>query len=64
MPQWQRSVCPDCMLIWERDLDGAWRYISLVAIPVPAERTCPLCHSNLYVKWVRPLPVLPQEEKA
>jgi hypothetical protein len=62
MPRWERSLCPGCSLIWERNLDGAWRYISLVAVPLPVERGCPMCKSNLRVEWKRPLPVLPAEK--
>jgi len=58
---WERSICPTCSLIWERNLDGAWRYTSLIAVPMPAERSCPLCASHLRVKWIVPLPVLPED---
>jgi hypothetical protein len=63
MTQWQRNMCPDCTLVWEHNLDGAWRYIAMIAIPVPIERVCPLCSSNLSIKWVKPLPTFPQEAK-
>jgi hypothetical protein len=60
---WERNICPDCSYIWERDLDGTWRYISLIAVPVPEERTCPVCNMNMHIKWVSPLPTLPQKQK-
>lgn len=65
MNMWERNLCPDCSLVWERDLDGAWRYIAMVDVPLPAERACPVCRSGMHMQWVRPLPVLPeaQEEK-
>ncbi|MBO0778504.1 MAG: hypothetical protein J2P37_06705 [Ktedonobacteraceae bacterium] len=63
MTPWERCLCPDCTLVWERNLDGAWRYIARIAVPVPAERACPACASNLRVQWMEPLPVLPKDEK-
>ena len=61
MIKWERNFCPNCNLVWERNLDGAWRYISMIAVPVPDDRVCPICSSSLYIQWVRPLPVLPEE---
>ena len=61
MIKWERNLCPDCTLVWERNLDGAWRYISIIAVPVPDERVCPICSSKLYMHWVRPLPLFPED---
>ncbi|MBE3560480.1 MAG: hypothetical protein IMW89_14835 [Ktedonobacteraceae bacterium] len=63
MLHWERCLCPECTLVWERNLDGAWRYIALVAVPLPQERPCPLCASNLSLHWEKPLPALPLTEE-
>jgi hypothetical protein len=34
-----------------------------MAVPLPVEKTCPICASNLYMQWEKPLPVLPDTEK-
>ena len=59
MLHWQRNICPQCTLIWEHNLDGAWRYIAMVAVPLPSERECPVCRNNFSMHWEKPLPVLP-----
>lgn len=64
MALWERCLCPDCSFVWERNLDGAWRYTAMVAVPVPEERACPICASNLHMVWERPLPVLPEDKQA
>src|SRR5258708_17212815 len=63
MIKWERNLCPDCNLVWERNLDDAWRYISVIAVPVPADRVCPICSIKLCMHWVRPLPLLPEESE-
>jgi len=63
MIKWERNFCPDCNLVWERNLDGAWRYISRMAVPVPEDRVCPICSSKLHMHWVRPLPLLPEDSQ-
>jgi hypothetical protein len=63
MLPWERCLCPNCTLIWERNLDGVWRYIALVAVPLPQEKTCPVCASNLSMRWKKALPVLPSVEE-
>jgi hypothetical protein len=63
MNQWERCLCPDCALVWERNLDGAWRYTALIDVPLPAERSCPICASNLFMVWEKPLPVFPSTEE-
>ncbi len=63
MLTWEKHLCPDCSFVWERNLDGAWRYISMIAMPLPEERACPICKSSLQMKWLRPLPVLPENDK-
>ncbi len=60
MTQWERNICPDCTLVWERNLDGIWRYIAMVSVPLPAERTCPVCASGFHMQWEKVLPVLPE----
>ncbi|HEU5227257.1 MAG TPA: hypothetical protein VFU49_05540 [Ktedonobacteraceae bacterium] len=64
MHQWERNLCPTCTLIWERNLDGAWRYISLIAVPLPTERACPICTNNFQMTWVTQLPTLPDDPTA
>ncbi len=61
MTLWERCLCPECQLVWERNLDGAWRYTAMIAVPVPDERSCPICASKLIMMWKKPLPVLPEE---
>lgn len=63
MLTWERNVCPNCSLVWERNLDGAWRYIARIAVPLPEERACPVCQSKLHLRWIRPVPVLPSTER-
>jgi hypothetical protein len=33
----------------------------MIAVPVPDERSCPICASKLIMMWKKPLPVLPEE---
>jgi hypothetical protein len=61
--RWERCLCPDCTLVWERNLDGAWRYIARVAVPLPEEKSCPICTINLYMQWEQSLPILPDSDK-
>jgi hypothetical protein len=61
MLKWERYFCPECSLVWERNLDGAWRYMAMIAVPMPSDRKCPLCSSKLHMHWVRPLPILLEE---
>ncbi len=63
MIQWERNTCPDCSLIWERNLDGVWRYVAMISVPLPSDRACPVCASGLHMEWARPLPVFPKDEE-
>jgi hypothetical protein len=54
----ERYLCPGCTLVWERNLDGAWRYLAMLAVPRPDERSCPTCSAVMPMIWIEPLPLL------
>ncbi len=59
---WDRYCCPSCSYVWERNNDGAWRYVSQIAVPIPDERSCPPCGMMLPWVWIEPLPLFPHDQ--